>query len=228
MNALRGVSARRIGAVLFDLDGTLLDTAADMVDVLNQQRQDRGHAPLPYATVRCQVSHGSQALIKIGFPGLDAASFEQHREEFLSRYAARIALHTQLFPGFEAVLSQFETQGLPWGIVTNKPGFLTAPLLQALGLDLRSGCTVSGDSLPQRKPHPAPLLFAAARLGVAPERCLYVGDAERDIKAARASGMPSLIAGFGYLGPDDQPDQWGADGQIDTPQALLDWLEKNG
>jgi phosphoglycolate phosphatase len=114
---------------------------------------------------------------------------------------------------------------MPWGIVTNKPGFLTTPLLAALGLDRVAGCVVSGDTLPERKPHPAPLLLAASQLSLPPAQCLYVGDAERDVQASRAAGMPVLVARYGYLGPDDDPASWRPDGAIDAPGGIIDWLD---
>ena len=119
----------------------------------------------------------------------------------LDLYSANLAEHTRLFPGFDSVLGTLERRGIRWGIVTNKPGFLTVPLLRALGLDTRSGAVVSGDTLPQRKPHPAPLLLAASQLQVPAAQCVYVGDAERDVQSARAAGMPVLVASYGFSAP---------------------------
>ncbi|MGC4027783.1 MAG: phosphoglycolate phosphatase [Steroidobacteraceae bacterium] len=215
----------RIAAVLFDLDGTLLDTAPDMIPALNQVRAEQGAAPLPYDEVRAQVSHGSTGLLKLAFPGLAGDPFEALRTRLLDLYAARIATATAPFPGFESVLPELERRGLRWGIVTNKPAFLTTPLLAALGLDRRAGIVVSGDTLPQRKPHPAPLLHAAHALALDPATCVYVGDAERDVQSARAAGMPVLVARYGYLGPGDDPDAWAPDAHIDDPAGLLRWLD---
>jgi phosphoglycolate phosphatase len=216
-------SGRR--AVLFDLDGTLLDTAPDMAGALNALREEESLPPLDYPPVRAQVSHGSLAVVRLGFPGAEGVEFERLRERFLAIYAARLTRETRLFPGFDAVLATLESRGIRWGVVTNKPGFLTEPLLAALGLRIRAACVLSGDSLPERKPHPRPLLVAAERTGVPPAACIFVGDALRDIQAARAAGMLPLIARFGYLGADDDPDSWQAAGSIDSPQELLGWLE---
>lgn len=212
-------------AVLFDLDGTLLDTAPDLIRVLNQVRVEQGREPLPWELVRTQVSHGSSGLIRLGFPDLAGDPLEKLRLRLLDLYAMQLAVGTQLFEGCQAVLDELAARGMPWGIVTNKPGFLTAPLLQALGLDRVAGCVVSGDTLPERKPHPAPLLLAASQLALQPAQCLYVGDAERDVQAARAAGMPVLVARYGYLGPDDDPDAWRPDAHIESPLGIIDWLD---
>jgi 2-phosphoglycolate phosphatase len=219
------VSPSSIRAVLFDLDGTLLDTAPDLVRVLNEVRIEQGRDPLPYATARTQVSHGSSGLIRLGFPDVDPPLQERLRLRLLDLYAERLADGTQLFDGCRQVLDELRARGLGWGIVTNKPGFLTEPLLAQLGLAAEAGCIVSGDTLPQRKPHPAPLLLAASQLSVPANACLYVGDAERDVQASRAAGMPVLVARYGYLGPDDDPYQWAPDAMIDEPVQILDWLD---
>ena len=218
------MSAPDIRAVLFDLDGTLIDTAPDMIASLNLLRAERDLAALPYALARTQVSHGSSGLVRLAFPQAQGVDFEQLRERFLALYNDRVAQETTLFAGCSELLDVLEAWATPWGIVTNKPGFLTAPLLRALLLEHRAGCVVSGDTLAERKPHPAPLLHAAALLGVAPEHCVYIGDAQRDIVSARAAGMPVLLASYGYLGPDDEPASWAADGEIAEPLALLSWL----
>ena len=212
-------------AVLFDLDGTLLDTAPDLVRVLNLVRVEQGRDPVPWDVARAQVSHGSSGLIRLGFPDLSGTALETLRLRLLELYAAQLAVGTKLFDGCQAVLEQLAIRGMSWGIVTNKPGFLTAPLLKALHLDHRAACVVSGDTLPERKPHPAPLLYAAAQLALQPADCLYVGDAERDVQAARAARMPVLVARYGYLGPADDPDIWRPDGQIDTPAGIIEWLD---
>jgi N-acetyl-D-muramate 6-phosphate phosphatase len=214
-----------IRGVLFDLDGTLLDTAPDLIRVLNQVRVEQGKLPVPYELARTQVSHGSSGLIRLGFPELIGEPLEKLRLRLLDLYGAQLAVDTALFDGCEAVLQALQQRQLAWGIVTNKPGFLTVPLLAALGLDRRAGCVVSGDTLPQRKPHPAPLLLAASQLSLPPETCLYVGDAERDVQSARAAGMQVLVARYGYLGPEDDPDSWQPDAQINTPLQIIDWLD---
>jgi phosphoglycolate phosphatase len=211
-------------AVLFDLDGTLIDTAPDMISALNELRAQEGLDALAYSLARTQVSHGSSGLVSLAFPAAVGSEFEALRSRFLALYNDRLAFQTQLFAGCESVLAALEAARKPWGIVTNKPAYLTTPLLEALSLSARAGCVISGDTLPQRKPHPAPLLHAATLLGVSPLRCLYIGDAQRDILSARAAGMTVLIASYGYLGPADDPTSWAADGQIAAPLDLLPWL----
>ncbi|MET0282577.1 MAG: phosphoglycolate phosphatase [Steroidobacteraceae bacterium] len=212
-------------AVLFDLDGTLLDTAPDLIRVLNQVRVEQGRSELPYDLARTQVSHGSSGLIRLGFPELSGEPLELLRVRLLELYSEQLAIGTRLFDGCEQVLDELARRGMPWGIVTNKPAFLTNPLLAILGLDRLSGCVVSGDTLPDRKPHPAPLLLAASQLGMPPEQCLYVGDAERDVQAARAAGMPVLVASYGYLGPADDPLSWAPDAHIESPLGIIQWLD---
>lgn len=212
-------------AVLFDLDGTLLDTAPDFVIALNALRAEEDLAPLSASTIRAHVSHGSPAMIRVGFGGdaMDAA-FERRRLRFLELYAAVLGQGTVLFEGMAEVLDVLEARGMPWGIVTNKPGWLTTPLLATLGLERRAACVISGDSTPRAKPFPDPLLAGARDVRVAPRECLYVGDAERDIEAARAAGMAALIALYGYLAADDEPQRWGGDGSIACARDLLAWI----
>jgi N-acetyl-D-muramate 6-phosphate phosphatase len=164
-------------------------------------------------------------LVALGFPEAAGESFDSLRLHFLDLYAAHLAVGTRLFPGFDAVLETLESRGLPWGVVTNKPGWLTTPLLAALGLDHRSACAVSGDTLPERKPHPLPLLHAARLLGVEPGRCIYVGDAERDIQAGRAAGMTTLVATYGYISAGEDPLQWQPHGLVSEPAELLAWVD---
>lgn len=211
--------------MLFDLDGTLLDTAPDMVAALNALRAEQLLAPLPFAAVRPYVSHGAAALIRCGFPeARDAQSGEALRTRFLDLYRARIAEQTRPFAGIPEVLAAVEQLPLPWGVVTNKPAWLTGPLLHTLDLDHRAAVIVSGDTVAEHKPHPLPLLHAAETLGLPPGDCLYVGDAERDIQAARAAGMPVLVALFGYIGPQEAPQAWPADGWVSSPTEILGWL----
>jgi phosphoglycolate phosphatase len=216
---------KRAAAILFDLDGTLLDTAPDMVGALNRLRIEEGREPLPFDAVRGCVSHGALRLTRVGFPEADGEEFERLRLRFLRVYADNLARETQLFPGLEAVLQRFEAEGLPWGVVTNKPAWLTDPLLEQLGLARRACCIVSGDTVAERKPHPLPLLHAAATTGVDPRCCVYFGDAERDIIAGRAAGMQTVVAAYGYLGVDDDPAAWGPHGIIERPEQVLDWLD---
>ena len=209
--------------VLFDLDGTLLDTAPDLAAALNATLQLNERAALPFETIRPVVSHGGRALIELGF-GIDPQhpDFEPLRKQLLDLYQANIAVHTALFPGMADVLDELENRGIRWGVVTNKPGWLTEPLLDALDLGSRAACIVSGDTLKERKPHPAPLLHACKLAGCQPEQTLYVGDAERDIEAGRNAGMHTLVALFGYLMEHDRPENWGADALIEQPADILD------
>ncbi len=218
------MSRQGLRGVLLDLDGTLLDTAPDMAEALNRLRLDEGLEELPYERIRPYVSHGALRLVRLGFGEPDAARFEDLRQRFLDHYRADIARRTRMFDGFEDVLATLETAGMPWGIVTNKPGWLTIPLLEALGLASRCGCIVSGDTLAQRKPHPMQLLHAAAILGLAPRECVYVGDAERDVQAARNAGMIPLVAGFGYLEAGEDPAAWNPEAVMWKPADLLEWL----
>jgi N-acetyl-D-muramate 6-phosphate phosphatase len=213
-------------AILFDLDGTLLDTAHDMVGALNSLRLESGLAPLPFADVRAQVSHGSTRLVQIGFPEADTQRCALLQRRFLELYGARLAAETRLFEGMDQVLLELSRRGLAAGIVTNKPGRLTDALLEQLGLRARFACVVSGDTLAERKPHPLPLLHAAALAGAAPEACIYVGDAQRDVQAAHAAGMRALVAVYGYLRADEDWPGWGGDGSIERPGDLLDWLDR--
>jgi len=218
-----------IRAVLFDLDGTLLDTAPDLAAATNGLRALHGLAPLPFATIRPWVSHGGTALTRLAL-GLspDAPGFGHARGVLLELYQRDIARETALFPGMQGCLDALAEGDLPWGIVTNKPTRLTSPLLARLELARRAACVVSGDTTPRPKPHPDSLLHASSLLGLPPARCLYVGDAERDIQAARAAGMPCLVATWGYLGTADRPQDWGADGLIEDPLALQAWLCERG
>ncbi len=217
----------RIKTVLFDLDGTLADTAPDLAAALNAVRQAKGEPALPFEKIRPAVSHGGKALIEVGFnlsPDSDEA--ETLRLQLLDHYRDNIANHTRLFPGMEKVLTYIEQSGANWGVVTNKPGWLTEPLMAELGLQPRAACIISGDTLNERKPHPAPLLHACELAGSQPEDCVYIGDAERDIMAGKRAGMHTLLALFGYLDESDQPHEWGADASVESPQAILHWLNK--
>jgi 2-phosphoglycolate phosphatase len=215
-----------IKGVLFDLDGTLLDTALDMTEALNALRAQENLAALSNEAVRCQVSHGGHALVRLGFGALPAGEHEVMRMRLLDIYRRQLAKHTRLFEGGDELLTELERRGLSWGIVTNKPGWLTDPLLIEVKLNTRARAVVSGDTLAERKPHPLPLLHAAATMGIEPAQCVYVGDAERDMQAAQAAGMFALVAGYGYLGDDDRADEWFSHGWLDTPLELLSWLDE--
>jgi phosphoglycolate phosphatase len=209
-------------ALLFDLDGTFADTAPDLAAALNATRAAWQQPPLPFRTIRGHVSHGARALIRLGF-GLqpDDPGFEERRRFLLDHYQQNICRETQLFPGIPALLDALEDQRIAWGIVTNKPSWLTEPLMTALGLRERAGCIVSGDTCARAKPYPDPIEHACRMLGVAPAEAWYVGDARRDIEAARAAGSPSIAALFGYIEADDDPQGWQADHYAETPEQLL-------
>ena len=215
-----------IKGVLFDLDGTLLDTAQDFHESLNQLRAEEALQPLSFETVRAQVSHGGHALVRLGFGNLEPVAHETMRMRLLNIYRQRLAKFTRLFEGGDEMLDAIEQRGLAWGIVTNKPGWLTDPLLIEVKLHGRVRAVVSGDTLSERKPHPLPLLHAANSMGIDPAACVFVGDAERDAQAAKAAGMYSLIAGFGYIGDDDRADEWFQHGWLNTPLDLIPWLDK--
>jgi phosphoglycolate phosphatase len=211
-------------AALFDLDGTLLDTAPDMAGALNTLLQEEHLPAIEFARIRPQVSNGAAAVVRVGFPAVAAEAAERLRLRYLDIYATQLADQTRLFRGFDEVLGCLESQGIPWGIVTNKPARLTVPLLDALKLSGRAACVISGDTIAERKPHPAPLRLAASRIGIPAEHCLYVGDALRDVQAAIGAGMLPLGARFGYLDPAEDPERWPVAGWLERPIDLLPWL----
>ena len=217
-----------INGVLFDLDGTLLDTAPDMALALNLQRELHQLAPLPYSEIRPYVSHGAIAMLKIGF-NIEPhdTKFSAMREQYLHLYAENIAVRTQLFDGLPEFLSMIEVKGLQWGVVTNKPEFLTKPLLKQLKLETQACSIISGDTVEPRKPNPAPLFAACKEAGLIPSQCLYVGDAERDIVAGRAAGMKTILANWGYITPKDQIEDWGADVILETATELTEYVQNN-
>lgn len=198
-------------AVLFDLDGTLIDTAPDMVAVLQDMQRDHGHTPVDYGLGRSYVSNGAVGLLRLGFPDADDDQVEALRPEYLSRYLGRISDASILFPGLDRLVDTLDAHARPWGVVTNKPHHLTEPLMLALDLLDRAACCVSGDTLPQRKPDPAPLHHACAIAGLDAATAIYVGDSARDIQAGRAAGMITIAAAYGYVTPDDDAEAWGAD-----------------
>lgn len=214
-----------VDAILFDLDGTLADTAPDLASALNRVRRARGLAPVPLARLRPYASHGARGLIGAGMGvSPDHPEYRALRDDFLVQYEACLCVETTLFADVDFVLDAIEARTLAWGIVTNKATRFTLPLLETLGLAGRASAVVCGDTTPFPKPHPAPLLAAAEQLGIDPRRCVYVGDAERDITAGLAAGMRTLVARYGYIEPDDVPDAWPADGIVADPAALLAWL----
>ena len=217
-----------IRTVLFDLDGTLLDTAPDLAAALNAVLIENNRSALPFDAIRPVVSHGGIALIKLGFELQPSdPDFEPLRQRLLKIYRDNISRLTRPFPGIADLLDTLEKRRINWGIVTNKPGWLTDPLLQDLGLYDRAVAIVSGDTLDERKPHPAPMLHACELAGSEPGQCVYIGDAERDIEAGINAGMHTLVALFGYLQEQDDPRSWQADDMIETPMGLLEWLDKS-
>lgn len=213
-----------IRAVLFDLDGTLVDTAPDLGYALNLMLARRGLPALPADAIRGQASHGSQGLIKLAFGvSMDDPDFPGLRSEFLEIHAAHLVDRSAPFPGMERLLDELEGRRIAWGVVTNKPARFTEPLLEQLGLLSRAACVVSGDTCSRAKPDPEPMLHACHIVAVEPGHCLYVGDAERDVQAARAVGMPVVVALYGYLSENDCPEEWGGDGHIQHPLDLLDY-----
>lgn len=214
-----------VKAVLFDLDGTLIDTAPDLAWALNILRAEQNLPTLPFQEIRPYASHGTVGLLKIGFD-LEAhsAEFPVLRARFLEVYYQNLCRQTTPFPHLESVLSNLRHRDIAWGIVTNKPRGLTTPLLAQFDLNPPNNCLVCGDSTPYSKPHPAPLLEAASLLKIPPAECLYVGDAERDIIAGTAAGMKTLIALYGYIHPNEEPATWGATGTIQSLAELVNWL----
>ena len=214
-----------IQCVLFDLDGTLADTAPDLAGALNKMRADRGLPAMPLDPLRRMASSGARGLVGVGFglkPG--DSGYEEHKTEFLNNYAAALYVHSRLFDGIEHLLGDLERRGLPWGVVTNKASRFTDPLAQLIGFTGRAACVVSGDTTPHAKPHPAPLLHAAELCKVDPAACVYVGDDLRDIQAGKAAGMKTLAVTWGYLGEGEPPQAWGADAVIATPPEVLHHL----
>jgi phosphoglycolate phosphatase len=211
-------------AVLFDLDGTLLDTAPDMVGALAELLDAEGRAPVNYDAARAHVSRGALGLIDMAFGALEEAHRMSLRDRYLEVYERRLAVASALFDGMADVLGHLERADISWGVVTNKPGYLAEPLLDALGLLARSSALVSGDTLPERKPHPQPLLHAATLSGVAPAASMYVGDDARDITAGNAAGMTTVTALYGFIPPDENPLDWPADHRIERPIDLLSIL----
>ncbi|MBU9490080.1 phosphoglycolate phosphatase [Burkholderia multivorans] len=216
---------QRCEAVLFDLDGTLADTAPDLAAAVNKMQRVRGLPETPLDALRRLASAGARGLLGGAFgitpetPGYDAM-----RDEFLANYAADICVQTTLFPGIAEVLDELEARGVRWGIVTNKAMRLTAPLVELLGLASRAACVVGGDTTPHSKPHPAPLLHAAGLLALAPDRIVYVGDDLRDIQAGYAAGMATVAAAYGYCGDGAAPGDWRAQHLVGTTGELRDLL----
>ena len=212
-------------AILFDLDGTLVDTAPDLAYALNTLLEQEGFSTLPFDDIRPVASHGSPALLSLGFGiSTEDENYSSLQKRFLQLYQDNITRETGLFDGMEEVLTALEKASITWGIVTNKPAFLTEPLLEQLNLSHRASCIVSADTTPFSKPHPAPMLHACELIQQQPEGCLYIGDAKRDIEAGKNANMQTVMALYGYLSNQDDPDSWLADTVIKHPHDILKWL----
>lgn len=219
----------RVSAVLFDLDGTLADSAGDLALALNQIRASRGLVPIPPAELRPYASSGARGLLHRGMGVTpDHPEYASLRELFLANYSGCLSQTTALFEGMSDTLDVIEARGIPWGIVTNKFERFTIPVVAALGLARRAAVVVAGDTTPHAKPHPAPLLHAAVAMKVAPADCVYIGDDLRDVEAGAAAGMATLVAGYGYMGVGGDPRHWPATGWIDRPRDLIGWLPDPG
>jgi len=217
--------ASRTRLVLFDLDGTLVDTAEDLASAVNRCRTDRGLQPTPPLELRPWTSHGARGLIRRTF-GLEPgdAGYDALRTQFLDYYEQALCVHSRLYDGMEQALSAIEASGRIWGVVTNKPARFTRPLLRALGLERRAACVVSGDTAAHPKPDPAPILHALAQCRCEAGASIYVGDDLRDIQAGRAAGVGTVVAAYGYSASLADVTQWQADLVIDRPQDLLRWI----
>jgi N-acetyl-D-muramate 6-phosphate phosphatase len=212
-------------AVLFDLDGTLIDSAPDLGHAADLMRVRRGLPSLPLERYRPMAGAGARGMIGVAFGfGTDHPDFEALRQEFFDNYQACMTERTRAFDDIEAMLGALESSGRPWGVVTNKSERFALPLTAAMPMFARAATVVAGDTTPHAKPHPAPLLEAARRLGLPPEACLYVGDDERDVQAGKAAGMPTVAACYGYLGVQADVSAWGADAVIENPRELLNFL----
>jgi len=212
-------------AVLFDLDGTLADTADDLAAPVNAMRIERGLEPLPIEALRPFASMGARGLILRGLGvSKEAPEFESLRLDFLARYEQAMCVRTRLFDGIDTVLARLESTGVRWGVVSNKVERYVRPILDSLGVLTRSGTAIGGDTTRHAEPHPEPLLLAARTLAVEPSRCVYVGDDLRDIQAGHAAGMATVAAAYGFCGDHDPPERWGAHALIGKPIDLLELL----
>ncbi|MEM7083716.1 MAG: HAD-IA family hydrolase [Pseudomonadota bacterium] len=215
----------RYRAVLLDFDGTYADTALDMIAALNAVRAEHAQTPVPIDTARPFVSHGATALVNLGFPGSTPAEKARHITAFLAAYARNVAEHTTLYDGMAQWIAALEKAGVRWGIVTNKPEGLTHNVFATLAPVHPPHCVVAGDTLIKRKPHPMPALHAAALLRVPAHQCLFVGDAPADVLAGQSAGMHTVVAGYGYVRPFDNPVDWHADAVVDSVAALAAYTE---
>ena len=222
------MSLTNLKAVLFDLDGTFADTAQDLAEALNFALKQNGKEILTFDEIRPVVSNGGIALIKLGFKiEPDHPQFEDYRQQLLEYYEQNIAKWTKPFEGMDTVLNYLEQHDIAWGIVTNKPAWLTDPLMAALTLPTQPLCIISGDTLKKRKPDPEPLLHACQLMNCAPSDTIYIGDAKRDIEAGQNANMQTLVALFGYIGEDDNPQSWGATDSVNHPHDIIEWIKQH-
>ena len=218
----------KVQAVLFDLDGTLIDSAPDLGAAVDKMRVDRGMPSLPLSHYRPMAGAGARGMIGLAFGFTpDHPDYEVMKEEFFQNYEACMTQRTFAFEGVSQLIAALVARHLPWGVVTNKHERFTHRIVERMAWLQRSATVICGDTTPHAKPHPAPLLHAAVAIGIPAGECIYVGDDLRDIQSARAAGMPVLAAGFGYLGFGSQPSSWGADGVIDSPLDTLNYLARN-
>ncbi len=216
----------KINTVLFDLDGTLIDTAPDMANALNQLLNEEACKQLSFTQIRPSVSNGSAALVQLGFPDIsDTAHIERLKKRYLEIYKDKLCVDSVLFPGIEALIQHIENQQMRWGVVTNKPGWLTEPLMQQIGLFDRAACIISGDTTKNRKPHPEPMYLACKQANSHPQNCLYIGDAQRDIQAGANAGMQTVVANYGYIGDSENAAEWGADFSIENAYEIIDLIQ---
>lgn len=222
----QSISHWPVEAILFDLDGTLVDTAPDLAAALNWLLESNQRPPLPYQTIRAVVSNGADALIQLAFgSNLKTAHQQQLKTALIGHYQQNIARYSKLFDGLEAALQHLENQQIPWGIVTNKPAQLTLSLLNELNLFDRAGCVVCGDQVNNPKPHPESIYLACQQLVVAPHKSIYIGDAERDIRAGRLAGLKTIACAYGYIPVSDDINSWQADQLIDSSAGLFKALK---
>ena len=218
----------RMRAVLFDLDGTLADTAPDLVGCVQDVMRARGAKPLPFKSLRNFVSKGMRGLLTAayGTDFIDSEEYPDVLEHCLKLYSERLAERSRLFPGMRRVLDDLARRQIPWGVVTNKPEYLTRPLLEALNLADECAVTVGGGTTTHTKPHPEPMIYAANRLSVKPRACVMLGDDPRDIQAAHRAGMTGLAAAWGYFPPEEDLSAWGASAILQSPPDLLAWIDQ--
>lgn len=217
---------KKITTLLFDLDGTLLDTAPDLAKALNVVLENHQRQPLPFTKIRPYSSTGTRGLLGLGFQIKETdPGYANLREQFLAAYHEHLFDGTSIFPGIEKVLQHLDNFNIPWGVVTNKPENLAKQLLNRFNLAEHCGCVIGGDTLTKRKPDPEPLLHACELLNCDPAESIYIGDAERDIEAAKSANIPSVVALYGYIGENENPQKWNADYYIDHPEQIINFIK---